>query len=236
MKSSKPQNPSSREAPSSNLQRGVATKIGRATRGGPRYRRASASWNLELRRSAGFQPAVSPISNRQAVDCHWHAGTYARHAGWKLCDTAGWKPALRRGMALVITLILLSVVTFMAITFMVVSRAGRNAVATKTEQIAAEQASKGALEKVKSEGVVAMMLSTNAHNYDLWVSTNYINPAGFFTGISSPTNVNYDYTANGTPFTLADRLQNPTNLMIDPRPPVFITNRFLRNMDFRYYI
>jgi len=43
-------------------------------------------------RSAGFQPAVSPISNRQHDRC---AGSIGASAGWKHCDTAGWKPALR---------------------------------------------------------------------------------------------------------------------------------------------
>src|SRR5260370_4310363 len=47
-----------------------------------------------VRSSAGFQPAVSPISNRQAV--HVLPGTVGivRLAGWKHCDTASWKPAL----------------------------------------------------------------------------------------------------------------------------------------------
>src|SRR5260370_38669425 len=47
-----------------------------------------------VRSSAGFQPAVSPISNRQAV--HVLPGTVGivRLAGWKHCDTAGWETAL----------------------------------------------------------------------------------------------------------------------------------------------
>src|SRR5437868_15321087 len=46
-------------------------------------------------RSAGFQPAVSPISNRQNVAQDRCAGFIGASAGWKRCDTAGWKPALR---------------------------------------------------------------------------------------------------------------------------------------------
>src|SRR5258708_4000504 len=45
--------------------------------------------------SAGFQPAVSPISNRQCTAGHVCAEVFERRAGWKHCDTAGWKPALR---------------------------------------------------------------------------------------------------------------------------------------------
>ena len=41
------------------------------------------------RRSAGFQPAVSPISNRQRVDVQQRPQTGLRSAGWKPCDTAG---------------------------------------------------------------------------------------------------------------------------------------------------
>src|SRR6266478_2379961 len=41
--------------------------------------------------SAGSQPAVSPISTRQAVRSEAHL----RFAGWKPCDTADWKSALR---------------------------------------------------------------------------------------------------------------------------------------------
>src|SRR5712671_1616351 len=48
--------------------------------------------------SAGFQPAVSPICNRQTVENIRRARTFARFAGWKPCDTAGWKPALRGGL------------------------------------------------------------------------------------------------------------------------------------------
>src|SRR5882672_7496587 len=47
-------------------------------------------------RSAGFQPAGSPISNRQDVRQVVSPPNIRRLAGWKPCDTAGWKPALQR--------------------------------------------------------------------------------------------------------------------------------------------
>jgi hypothetical protein len=40
-------------------------------------------------------PAVSPISNRQASEQLEIVCVLNAHAGWKHCDTAGWKPALR---------------------------------------------------------------------------------------------------------------------------------------------
>src|SRR6266567_3564091 len=56
----------------------------------------NTEWQGRQARSAGFQPAVSPISNRQGVENTRRAETFARFAGWKPCDTAGRKPALRR--------------------------------------------------------------------------------------------------------------------------------------------
>jgi hypothetical protein len=47
-----------------------------------------------LERSAGFQPAISPISNRRELGLDERARIAERSAGWKPCDTAGWKPAL----------------------------------------------------------------------------------------------------------------------------------------------
>ncbi|PWU13609.1 MAG: DUF2950 domain-containing protein [Verrucomicrobia bacterium] len=46
---------------------------------------------LRTKSSAGFQPAVSPISNRQTV----RTPESLRLAGWKHCDTADWKSSLR---------------------------------------------------------------------------------------------------------------------------------------------
>src|SRR5438552_7863571 len=40
----------------------------------------------------GFQPAVSPISNRQHVLQPSALCKFKARAGWKHCDTAGWKP------------------------------------------------------------------------------------------------------------------------------------------------
>ena len=50
-----------------------------------------------------------------------------------------------RGVALVITLILLAVITFMAVTFLVVSRSEKGAVVTTTDQTIARMAADAAL-------------------------------------------------------------------------------------------
>ena len=143
-----------------------------------------------------------------------------------------------RGVALVITLILLSVIAFMAIAFLVLSYGQRAASTTATDQALARQAADAALGRAQMEVLASIMANHNAKLYDLCVSTNYIN--GFFTSLppnaNSYTNVSYTYT-NGKPLGLNDLYQNLENLLYDPRPPVcIITNRALGSNDFRYYI
>ena len=50
------------------------------------------------------------------------------------------RQAGRRGVALIITLILLAVITFMAITFLVVSRSEKGSVSVSTDQLTARLA------------------------------------------------------------------------------------------------
>src|SRR6266567_2439964 len=143
-------------------------------------------------------------------------------------------------VALVITLILLSVITFMAVTFLVVSRAQKGAVNTTTDQTTAKLAADAAFERAKAELLAPIMAFTNQSAYGLRVSTNYINPIGFIaSGVAytSFTNVSYNYP-NGQPLTGKDALQNLGNLLYDPRPPVFVaTNRLFPNSnEFRFYL
>jgi hypothetical protein len=146
-----------------------------------------------------------------------------------------------RAIALVITLILLSIITFMAVTFLVVSRRERGAVTTMTDQANATFANNAAVERAKAQLIAAMLAQTNGLNSGLVVSTNYINPLGFQSGAgaSSFTNVNYDHQFNSpNPLSQSQFLQNLTNLFYDPRPPVFIVTN--KNPafppDFRYYL
>src|SRR5438105_11520940 len=46
--------------------------------------------------SNSFQPAVSPISNRQPCESFSAIHYFEDFAGWKPCDTADWKSALLR--------------------------------------------------------------------------------------------------------------------------------------------
>ena len=134
-----------------------------------------------------------------------------------------------------ITLILLAVITFMAVTFLVVSRSERGAVSVSTDQMHARLAADAALERAKAELLAPIIAFTNPFAFDLKVSTTFVNQVGFIPNNPNPTNVSYSY-ANGNPVSGNDALQNIANLFYYPRPPVFITNRFAGGMDFRFYL
>jgi hypothetical protein len=142
----------------------------------------------------------------------------------------------QQGVALVITLILLAVVTIMAVTFLAITRRERGAVATVTDTASAKLAADAALAAAEAQIIANALATTNPYNFGLLVSTNYINPYGFQPGVANPTNVNYDYRSDNKPFTPNDDLQNIANLFYSPRPPVFITNRLTGLNEFRFYL
>jgi hypothetical protein len=147
-----------------------------------------------------------------------------------------------RGVALVITLVMLAVVTLMAVTFLAVSRRERSAVTVTEEQTTARLMADAALARAQAEVVAKMFARANLLAYDLLVSTNYIERAGFAPnqarGNYNFTNVNYDYQQNGRPLSGDQALVNLTNLFYDPRPPVFVrTNEDPKlPLDFRFYL
>src|SRR6266699_4924538 len=146
------------------------------------------------------------------------------------------------GIALVITLILLAIITFLAITLLVVTRSEKGTVGVKADQTTAAIAADDALERVKVDLLAPMLAFTNPNNYELLVSTNYINPLGFVASLPANgnpyTNVNYERTSAGAALTPAQMLQNLENLNYRPRPPVYMTNRLAGpagSNEFRYY-
>jgi hypothetical protein len=164
-----------------------------------------------------------------------HASRFTHHVSRFTFHAAGAPRPSERGVALVITLVLLSVITFMAVTFLVVSRSQHGSVSTETDQTVARLAAETARERAIAQLVAPIMAWTNEFNYGLLVSTNYINPAGFSSGVRGPLNVSYNYP-NGAPLNLNDSLQNIANLLYDPRPPVFIATNAAGSNDFRYYL
>ncbi|MGA2786442.1 MAG: hypothetical protein ABSF60_02840 [Verrucomicrobiota bacterium] len=141
----------------------------------------------------------------------------------------------QRGVALIITLILLSVVTFMAITFLALSRRERGAVATVTATAGARYAADAALANAEAQIIANVLSTTNPYNFGLLVSTNYINTNGFVDGNVSPTNVNY-FHSDGTPVTGNNFLQLLANLYYSPRVPVFVPINSSGANDFRFYL
>jgi hypothetical protein len=150
------------------------------------------------------------------------------------------------GVALVITLIMVSVIAFMAVTFLYLSSRERGSVSTASNQTDARLAAESGLQRAAAQLLAPIIVSGNPDNYQLLVSTNYINPLGFnktpgdypinFTN-HNITNVNFDYYSDGTPITsLLDQQTNLLNLLIDPRPPVFITDKLTGKQDFRFYL
>lgn len=144
----------------------------------------------------------------------------------------------QRGIALVITLILLSVITFLAVAFLALSRREKGAVANTTDQTTARLAADTALERAQAQLMANLLGRTNRCAYDLMVSTNYINPLGFNPSLGANlTNVSYADTG-GRPLVPGSPnfAQMVANLFYNPRPPVFIsTNRFFPS-EFRYYL
>ncbi len=128
------------------------------------------------------------------------------------------------GIALIITLILLSVTLVMAVAFLAISRRERNAVTATSDTATARIAADSALAAAQAQ-IAASILATNTgdYNYSLLVSTNFQNSYGFNPAAgANPTNVNYFYP-NGTPLTGNDLDQNIANLWFLPRAPVMTT-------------
>ena len=153
-----------------------------------------------------------------------------------------------RGIALVITLIMLAITLVMAVAFLALAQRERNSVSTTTDTTIARQAADSGLSYAQAQ-ILANILSgyngvgsSNAYNLHLLVSTNYINPYGFNTGggaygSANPTNVNYGYLYNGGPVTGNYLEQNIANLWYLPRAPVYVpTNQPASGYDFRYYL
>lgn len=144
-----------------------------------------------------------------------------------------------RGVALIITLIMLSVVTVMAVLFLGVSRRERAAVSVTTDQITAKLMTESAFARAEGEMVSRMLTASNEFNYDLMVSTNFVRVAGFEpTDFSfNPDNASY-FNQNGSVLDPFRQSVNVGNLQYDPRPPVYLQTNLNENapLDFRFYL
>ena len=118
----------------------------------------------------------------------------------------------RHGVALIITLILLSVVTFMAITFLALSRRERSAVSTVTDTASARLAADAALASAEAQVMANVLSTSNPYNFSLLVSTN------------------------GWPVNFTNLPDNLTNLYLSPRAPVYLSNIVTHVVENRFYL
>jgi hypothetical protein len=127
-------------------------------------------------------------------------------------------PPSRSGVALVATLIMLSLVTFMVVAFLGVAWRERRAIEASTTAGEARVASDAAFNFAQADLLARLLISGDKWNYGVMVSTNYENLTGFAPAVSSPTNVNH---TNAMAAGLNPWLVNLGNLQYKPRVPVF---------------
>jgi hypothetical protein len=163
----------------------------------------------------------------------------------------------QRGVALVITLILLTLITVIAVAFLAITSRERQSVGTTTATTDAEFGAASGLERAKAE-IIGTILNPstnypNLYNTELRVSTTFPSylstnsPPPLIRGGTGLLNLNYDY-ADSAPLLLSNNTtadwhkfyeEYGTNLYYDPRVPVFVnTNRGGKSgpLDFRFYL
>ncbi|HEX4121838.1 MAG TPA: hypothetical protein VH619_14555, partial [Verrucomicrobiae bacterium] len=113
-------------------------------------------------------------------------------------EARGKKQRSKRGIALVITLLMLSVITFLAVAFLAMTRRDRAAVTATMDVDGARNMSDAALNRAQAEVMARMIAQGDALSYDYMVSRNFISPGGFINKNSTLTNVNYDFFYGST--------------------------------------
>jgi hypothetical protein len=174
-------------------------------------------------------------------------GVWNRSNGAKQIPSSRRPPVIRpgateRGVALVVTLIMLSLITFLTVAFLALTRRERAAVTVTVEQTDARLALDAALARAQSDIITRLVEGNSFLSYDLLMSTNLDNRAGLAPGAASINNVSY-FRQPGTPdignlVPPGDLVQVISNLLIDPRPPVFVqtNDNPAFPLDFRFYL
>lgn len=144
----------------------------------------------------------------------------------------------QRGIALVITLVMLAIVTVTAIVFLGLARRERASVKVVEDLTTASLMSDVGLARAQAQAVATMATYGTRLRYDMMVSTNFISAVGYTSQASTfpnPTNVSYIY-ANGQLVVGDDHLQAVRNLQYDARAPVWVPTNDSGGADFRYYL
>lgn len=143
-----------------------------------------------------------------------------------------------RGVALIITLIFLAIITFMAVTFLVLSRHASEAVTTVTQQAISQQAAQSAVEQAEANIVATMTARGEGFDFGPVISQTYQSATGFTNNVAlNPANVSYfDTAGNLLDYRSTAYLQMLNNLLVKPRPPVVIATNANFPPDFRFYL
>lgn len=141
------------------------------------------------------------------------------------------------GVALVLTLVLLAVVTLMSVLFLGMSRRERASIRVTEDQTDARLAADTGLARAQAEVAGRIMAESNFFKYDLMVSTNLIRAAGFDRSLgTNPLNVAYLNADNGGALGGDDLRRMLSNLRYSPRAPVFVPTNGPNTNDFRFYL
>lgn len=136
----------------------------------------------------------------------------------------------QRGVALVVTLLMLSVITFLAVAFLALSSRERQSVTLTLTQSEAKLMADAGLARAEAEIAAAIRNKSNLLAAAMIVSRSYQNPRAFTAGTEGFTNVNYATVAP------ANYLPMLTNLYYDPRLPVFVRTNQNGPLDFRFFL
>src|SRR5689334_15423675 len=85
----------------------------------------------------------------------------------------------RRGVALVLTLIMLAIITIVTVVFLATARRNRQSTSLRREQSGAEFAGDAAYQRAMGEVITRMLHDTNLLSFEFFVSapsTNYASP------------------------------------------------------------
>ena len=96
------------------------------------------------------------------------------------------------GVALVITVVMISIITFLAVAFLTLTGRERGSVKTAIDATTARNATDVANERAKAEIIAAILATTNIANIDLLVSTNFVNWTPVIT--NPPLNGSLNFT------------------------------------------
>lgn len=164
-----------------------------------------------------------------------------------------------QGVALVVTLILLAIITIVVVAFLGVSQRNRSLTSTATELINAQFMADAGLERAQAEVASRLLAQPDLAPVQMLISTNFTRWAGFDPSLpASERFINVSYTttpfddpnqpgvnlgpiydpSRGVPLGYDDHMRVLTNLYYNPRPPVFVrTNPSpIFPADFRFYL